>query len=225
MWQCINLDPFSSIITGNMKILEAKEVTGGLSAPSKMPCKGYSIPAAKCGVGSKLAKIKGSVCFECYALKGFYQFSNVQYALEKRYKSLEHPKWVEAMVVLIKKQSPDYFRWHDSGDLQGVDHLRRIALVCESTPDCRHWLPTREYSIVEQYCQKYGQLPENLTVRLSAHKVDFPAPKKLASRLGVQTSTVATKKFTCPASKQDNACGDCRLCWNRNVSNVAYLKH
>ena len=57
---------------------------GGLSKPSKMPSYAYSLPAKECKVGSKLRKVKGSVCFGCYALKGNYVYPNVQKALYKR---------------------------------------------------------------------------------------------------------------------------------------------
>lgn len=210
-----------------MKIKEAKEITGGLSNPSKMPGKAYSIPASRCKVGSKLAKVKGSVCFECYALKGMYRFGNVQKALEKRYQSLADVRWVNSMAWLISNQSKDYFRWHDSGDIQSIDHLHKIVQVCKLTPDTKHWLPTREYKLVEDYIKKHGALPSNLVIRLSAHKVDFAPPSKLANRLGVQTSSVVSNKddYTCKAPNQENACKDCRLCWNPKVANVAYLKH
>ena len=210
-----------------MNIKQAKEITGGLSNPSKMPSKAYSIPASRCKVGSRLAKVKGSVCEECYALKGMYRFGNVQDALEKRFQSLGDQAWVNSMALLISKQSKDFFRWHDSGDIQSVDHLDKIVQVCKLTPDPKHWLPTREYKIVESYIEKNGKLPSNLVLRLSAHKVNFPAPTKLAKRLGVQTSTVTTSKdtFTCKAPNQENACKECRLCWNSKVSNVSYLKH
>jgi len=33
-----------------MKLKDAKEITGGLSNPSKMPGKAYSIPASRCNV-------------------------------------------------------------------------------------------------------------------------------------------------------------------------------
>ena len=39
---------------------EAKEITGGLSKPSKMPGPSYNLPAAACITGAKLAKIPGS---------------------------------------------------------------------------------------------------------------------------------------------------------------------
>jgi hypothetical protein len=206
-------------------IKEAKEITGGLSNPSKMPGKAYSIPAIRCQTGSKLAKVKGSVCFECYALKGMYRFGNVQSALEKRYQSLADKRWVNSMALLISNQSKDFFRWHDSGDLQDVNHLKKIVEVCKLTPNTKHWLPTREYKIVESYINQFGAIPENLCIRLSAHKVNFPAPEKLAKRLGVQTSIVTTENGSCPSSKQGNKCLDCRACWNRSVVNVSYLKH
>jgi hypothetical protein len=210
-----------------MKIKEAKKITGGLSNPSKMPGKAYSIPASRCNVGSRLAKVKGSVCEGCYALKGMYRFGNVQSALERRYQSLADKRWVNSMALLISNQSKDFFRWHDSGDIQSIDHLKKIVDVCKLTPDTKHWLPTREYKIVESYINQYGSLPSNLVIRLSAHKVNFPAPEKLAKRLGVQTSSVTTSKddFTCKAPKQNNECKDCRLCWNSKVANVSYLKH
>jgi hypothetical protein len=210
-----------------MKLKEAKEITGGLSNPSKMPGKAYSIPASRCNVGSRLAKVKGSVCEGCYALKGMYRFGNVQKALEKRYQSLADTRWVNSMALLISNQSKDFFRWHDSGDIQSIDHLHKIVQVCKLTPDTKHWLPTREYKLVEDYINQYGSIPSNLVIRLSAHKVNFPAPEKLAKRLGVQTSSVTTSKddFTCKAPNQDNECKACRLCWNSKVQNVSYLKH
>ena len=67
---------------------EAKAITGGLSAPSKMPGPAYNIPAAACITGSKLVNVKGSVCEGCYALKGRYRFSNVKEALNRRLKAL-----------------------------------------------------------------------------------------------------------------------------------------
>ena len=42
-----------------------------LSRTSKMPCESISLDARQCKTGSKLAKIPGSVCNGCYALKGF----------------------------------------------------------------------------------------------------------------------------------------------------------
>ena len=65
-------------------IKEAEASVGGLSAPSKMPSYAWSISAKRCNIGSKLAKVEGSVCHKCYALKGRYMFPMVQNAHLRR---------------------------------------------------------------------------------------------------------------------------------------------
>jgi len=67
-----------------MKVKDLDSITGTLSKPSKMPGWSYGIPAKECKTGSKLAKIPGTVCHGCYALKGCYLFPNVQAAQYKR---------------------------------------------------------------------------------------------------------------------------------------------
>ena len=205
----------------------AKEITGGLSKPSKMPGFAYSIPAQECKKGSELRKIKGSVCEKCYALKGRYVFSNVKAALRRRFEGLNHPQWAEAMAFLINQAGINVFRIHDSGDIQSLEHLEKIAAVCRLTPDVRHWLPTREYSIVTAYTEKHGSFPDNLTIRLSAYMVDGPLPTGAASRLGVTVSGVTSdpSKVTCPAYKQGGVCGSCRACWDKNTTTIMYPKH
>ena len=95
-----------------MLIKEANKITGGLSKPSKMPGPAYNLPAVACITGAKLVKIPGSVCAGCYALKGRYRFKNVQDALQRRLQAITGPRWVEAMVTLIKPHK--FFRWHVS---------------------------------------------------------------------------------------------------------------
>ena len=194
---------------------EAKEITGGLSLPSKMPGPAYNLPAQACITGAKLVQIPGSVCAGCYALKGRYNFRNVRLALARRLESLQHPRWVEAMTVLIKGE--EVFRWHDSGDLQSSWHLKRIFEVCEATPETSHWLPTREAKFLPL---NHDSIPKNLIIRMSSHRIDQKPVK-----FWPWTSTVSTGDFTCPASKQDNQCKSCRNCWDRNIANVSYPKH
>ena len=204
---------------------EADAITGGLSAPSKMPGHAYSLPARECLTGSRLRGVANSVCAGCYAMKNRYTFNNVQRAMYRRLAALSHPLWSEAMAFLINRTGDRFFRWHDSGDLQSVVHLARIAEVCERTPSVRHWLPTREYSIVSDYRARGGAIPRNLTIRLSAHIVDGPLPKAMAKRLGCAVSGVSTNgEANCPAPTQGNSCADCRACWDKRRV-VIYRKH
>lgn len=209
-----------------MKPSEAWDLVGGLSAPSKMPCHGYSIPARHCITGSKLAKVKGSVCSGCYALKGRYLFGNVQSALDKRFESLQSVQWVDAMVTAISHyEKSGFFRWHDSGDLQGVWHLAKIVSVCEQLPEIRFWLPTREMGIVSEFIERGGLIPENLTIRLSAFMVNERGPESFAIRKGLQLSEVSSDKGDCPSYEQGGKCLACRRCWDKSVFRVTYKKH
>jgi hypothetical protein len=197
---------------------ELKQITGGLSKPSKMPGFSYNLPATKCITGAKLVKIPGSVCSGCYALKGRYRFPNVKNAMQRRLDSINHPLWIQAMATSILETKTGFFRWHDSGDLQSLDHLKKIFEVCNLTPGIQHWLPTRETSIIA--CIQADEVPKNLIIRLSAHKVDGKA-----STFWPWTSTVVTSEKTCPAAEQGNKCLDCRACWDRSIPNIAYGKH
>jgi len=195
---------------------EAREITGGLSKPSKMPGPAYNLPAWKCITGVKLQAIEGSVCSGCYALKGRYRFNNVRMALARRLESLKHPRWVEAMVTLI--QGEPWFRWHDSGDLQGPDHIKKIFEVCKRTPDTMHWMPTREAKLLT--LMDPAVIPSNLIIRMSSHMID-----QGPVTFWPWTSTVSSSTKTCPALDQGNSCRDCRACWDRKVNNVTYPKH
>ena len=218
----------------NMNIKQALQNVGGLSNPSKMPCFGYSIPAKYCNVGSRLVNVIGSVCHDCYALKNFYNMPNVMDALELRYQIImlalsnliARKTWIDSMAYLMNNRKHNLFRWHDAGDIQSVDHLRMIVEVVELTPQIKHWLPTKESKMVEEYFNRYGAIPKNLCLRLSGNMVDKGAPTKLANRLGVQTSSVTTKgDQSCVAYKQDGECRDCVSCWDTNNMNTSYPLH
>jgi len=200
-----------------MKTDEALKIIGGsLSKPSKMPGWSIGLPAKECKTGSKLRKIEGSTCYDCYALKGCYVFKVVQDAQYRRLAAIKHPQWVTAMAHLINSKKPDVFRWHDSGDVQDLDHLQKIYSVCRLTPSKRHWLPTREAWIQKHLDSK----PENLIIRFSMPMVD-QAPAGSFQHY----STVVKSGANCPAPQQDNECRDCRNCWNSEIKNVSYGIH
>jgi hypothetical protein len=214
-----------------MQVKEAERIAGTLSKTSKMPGYSTGLPAIKCITGSKLANIAGTVCEGCYALKGMYRFPNVKQAQQRRLDALNHPQWVDAMVTLItsKCRKEPFFRWHDSGDLQSVEHLANIVKVVMRTPGVKHWLPTRENSIVEDYLTSFSStdIPSNLVIRMSAHYVG----SKLGYKSNLPTSTVHEVRgkpldgIECRAYVRDGECGSCRACWSPKVSNVSYPKH
>jgi hypothetical protein len=199
-----------------MKTSEAWTIVGGLSKPSKMPGWSIGIPAKECKTGGKLQAVPGSVCYDCYAMKGCYVFKVVQDAQYRRLAAIYTAPWVQAMAHLINSKKPDVFRWHDSGDVQDLDHLNKIYDVCRLTPSKRHWMPTREAWVKDHL----DRAPSNLVIRFSAPMVDQAAPASWKN-----TSTVVTANATCPSAKQGNICGDCRNCWNSEIKNISYGQH
>jgi len=211
-----------------MKLKELKEAVGSLSAPSKMPCSSYSIPAKECGVGSRLVNVENSTCSGCYALKGMYRFPNVERALYKRYNSLMNDMdlWEKNMIIFIdkyRKGDKKYFRWHDSGDLQNMNHLISINNIALALPHVEFWLPTREIKIVRLYQKMYAFAP-NLIVRISAHMNDAQPNHNITGfASGVIDKNTELNGRKCPAPNQNNECKDCRACWTAET--VLYHKH
>jgi len=206
---------------------EAKRLTGGgiSNKNKKMPGNTYGLSAWECKTGGKMQLIEGSVCFNCYAMNGNYLYPLVKTGHARRLASIDNGAWVPAMIQLINHYEKNYFRWHDSGDVQTVDHLRKICAVAAGTPNIKHWLPTRETRILKEFKRSGGRIPSNLVIRLSATMVNG-APGKSH----IHTSTVHTKDAppigeACSASKQGGQCLDCRSCWNSDIRNISYEKH
>lgn len=216
--------------TGNkMNLKTAKTITGhksGLGKPSKMPGYSTSLPAKDCKVGAKLRTVKGSVCASCYAMKGHYQFPDVKDGLQRRLDALHDPQWVEGMTKLVghyTDPNDPYFRIHDSGDFQSVEHILNWVAVARALPWVNMWAPSRELAMIKLargLSAITGECPTNLVVRLSAPMVGK------ALNIDRPTSSVDVDGGNqCPAPTQGNECGDCRACWNGDVSRVNYHKH
>lgn len=219
--------------TNKMLIGQAMAIVGSIGFPSKMPGMSYGLEAGTtCPRSKRLVAEHGdkAVCAHCYAKKGQYPAPSVVKGHAKRLRGLEHPQWVEAMTTLINhyryngKKGVDtrFFRWHDSGDIMDLQHLRKIVAVVEGCPDVKFWLPTHEPKTVGLYLMLYGSFPENLTVRVSADLIGDDA-----ETVGdLPTSTVGSGRgWVCRANQNDNECGACRVCWNSKADNVDYPLH
>jgi hypothetical protein len=222
-----------------MTIAHAVSITGGLSAPSKMPGQAYGLPVSHCQTGEKMSKVAGSLCEDssCYAKRNQYRtfaysVEPAQYArLDAVELAIASPEYRAAFIAAFVRLigADEYFRWHDAGDLQSWQHLALIADVARATPATRHWLPTREYSMVREFLANGGTIPPNLIVRLSAMFPDQPAkiPASLSGVPGVDVSNVHKHARptgrACPASTQGNECRACRACWKPGA--VSYLAH
>ena len=209
-----------------MKLKEAKRITGhrrGLGKPSKMPGYSTSLPATACNVGAKLATVPGSVCASCYAMKGRYLYPDVRDGLQRRLDALNHPQWIEGMIRLVghyTDPNDPYFRIHDSGDFQSLEHVLQWVEVARALPWIKMWGPTRETAMIKMARGIVNEWPQNLVIRISA-----PMVGKAPTVGGLTSSVDVDGGNQCPAPTQGNKCGNCRACWDRDVSNVNYHKH
>lgn len=204
----------------------AIKLVGTMSQTSKMPSKSFGLPTSICNVGSKLRKITGSTCANCYANKGFYKlYPTVAKSQETRLNLLEAAlgdatiarQWIDGIKTLIG--SDLFFRWHDSGDVINQRHLDLIVQVALEMPSVQFWLPTRESGLIKRYPYP---IPSNLVIRLSAAMINGAAPDY------PNTSTVHTASpigFECGAPNRGGYCGARRACWNSAVKNVSYKAH
>jgi hypothetical protein len=157
-----------------------------------MPGWSIGLPAKECKTGGKLRLGPESVCADCYALKRLLRVQGCARCTVSKAASVANPQWVKAMTHLINSKKPDVFRWHDSGDVQDLDHLNKIYEVCRATPSKRHWMPTREAWIKDHMQDK----PDNLVIRFSAPMVNQRAPASWPN-----SSEVVDSGASCPAAK------------------------
>lgn len=221
----------------------ALEVIGGLSQTTKMPCNSFSIPAKYCRMGASYRLCDKTVCHHCYCYeRGNYTWPTVKLAQERRYIKLmnainsgpgsqEWERYVDAFSFLLSGQ--EYFRWHDSGDLQGSLHLRLIYDICNNTRNTMHRLPTKEVQTLIDV-SKNSLIPHNLNVQISSPYLDVKAERfgglQLATTYrGCNAAFEASERdnsLTCPATipNKSHVCGDCRACW-WNHSDINYILH
>lgn len=196
-----------------------------LSKPSKMPCKSWSLQAGETCPASidPITKTVLPVCAGCYAKGGNYRFSNVTGPRRHNREDWKRPEWVADMVALLDTER--YFRWFDSGDCYHPALAFKIMLVIQQTPWCKHWLPTKSYTIpkIRVILDKIKALP-NASVRYSSPDIDGSYTSEHGSTV-VPSPDFKTDAHICQSFANAGKCGTCRKCWDKDVAVVAYVAH
>ncbi len=229
-----------------MLIAEALKIVGQMSQTRKMPGYSYGLSSKDCKRGSILAKQPGTTCSVCYANKGHYMWPDAKECHQRRLKAIDDPRWANAMILILKnralknlKRDTKCFRWHDSGDLQSMDHLLNIIHIALKVPEVKFRMPTRELSLIENLATYLNPkdydysifrhwLPPNLLIRISADKPgEIPV-----QTFGLPIATVTLKNeksppgaFVCPAGRTRKTCEKCRACWSKRCVHVDYVRH
>jgi hypothetical protein len=217
----------------NLTYDQAVKIAGQLSYPSKMPCPSWGIDPKHCKTGAKLRKKKNTTCSICYACRGHYCYPKVRLRQQERLEGIAFQYWVDAMIVIIARAACSHFRWLDSGDLQGMDHLLKVILIAVRMPEVQFWLPTQEHKLIAD-CKQI--IPDNLTIRLTNVVIDPIYPIKTNLPVAeVHTGskeewdklllTSSNDAHYCPADGTgEKKCGTCRACWDKRVTKIIYRR-
>ena len=193
-----------------------------LSKAGKMPCRSWSLQALETCKGAY--DMNGEIveaCSGCYALKGNYRFSNVMKSRAHNLQDCKREEWVDDMVVELDNDR--YFRWFDSGDLQGIKMLEDINNIAWASPHVKFWLPTKEYTLIKDHSL---DIAPNLIIRVSNPNKNKSFKDSFDYVSAVFDKDILPKdSHICPSSKQGNKCGSCRACWSDKVKEVIYLAH
>lgn len=261
------------------QLLGKTESTKAISSGNvKMPGRHFSSSAYFCQTGAILMNKKDTPCSKCYATRGNYATGTNISGNSRNSLAIEYYQnvvgsfdlWEFALIKLIEHHSakteqikdakgniigivdPLFFRFHDAGDIQSLEHLKAINNIALALPEVNFWLPTRELTYVKEFFDKNGDFAANLVVRQSQHK-NGKKPFNFAKYPQLLTSTVEWDKgkHNCPALTQhvekwvkkkgelklikqfgvcegialDGNYNSCRNCWSRDIPNINYTLH
>lgn len=142
-----------------------------------------------------------------------------------------------------------FFRWHDAGDIIGLEYFRQIKRVCDhfnprkggkGTPTL-FWIPTRIWATPgsQSWSSVNADPTTNIVLRPSAFHVNFPAPESSVAGPGnaagsttiVEDQLDALRSYfdhDCPAAGQEKATcvsTGCRACWVKPDLVINYRLH
>jgi hypothetical protein len=199
-----------------------------LSKAGKMPCKSWSLQAGDTCPGSinKDTKEVIEVCKDCYAKSGFYRMDNVRLPREHNRKDWKRTEWADEMVQALDTER--YFRWFDSGDVYSAALAQKIYEVIRRTPWCKHWLPTKSYTIpkIRYWLDRIKSLP-NASVRYSSPSTHGEYTEEHGSVVVQEVTDLAgwNNAVACEAYTRGGKCDSCRACWDKDVSLILYPLH
>lgn len=118
-------------------------------------------PVITCAKGCKCAK-------DCYAVKLCRIYPTVKKAYERNYKILMDNANAFFQQINDFCKTIRYFRWHVSGDIVSGAYFINMVSIAENNPHCKYLAFTKQFDIVNEYINSYGELPSNLKIIFSA---------------------------------------------------------
>lgn len=156
--------------------MQGKRLPVYLANTTPMPSKSTSLPTQMCATGRHLKNDPDSTCFGCYAEGFTYNADNTaRRQIQSYHDMLQDPiNYHLQLASQVPNESHEglpVFRHLDSGDLHSPEHLAMLLDMATLTPDIIHWIPTREFGMVNRLLAARGYahdaLPPNVRLRMS----------------------------------------------------------
>lgn len=162
-----------------------------------------SLPAGiTCDMNAPCWKLK-----KCYADRMERYRRNVREAYMTNYQLLRNEPntyWREVEATIMVSR---FFRFHVSGDIPDRDYLEHIVDIADRNSHCQILCFTKKYSLVNEFLDDGGIIPDNLHLILSIWR-DFPFdnPYKLPE------AHVRYKDGCCTTTNGKQCGGNCSNC-------------
>ena len=149
---------------------------------------------------------------KCYALKMCRIYPTVKAAYQNNLDILNE-NWVEYWrQVRFAVSITRYFRFHVAGDIPNPAYFKEMVITAKHNPHTQILAFTKQYSIVNNYIDIFGDLPENLHLIFSEWGDNWQVPNPH----DLPTATVIFKGET-PADNWKVCGGNCTECACRGV--------
>jgi hypothetical protein len=219
------------------------EREGGFADVAQATAIGHRGPKGVTSV--PVAQVSGMfICDACYAGKANYKmYGNIHVSQKIRHlwtlRALKRGSFAQEMTSALrvalghaklpKTINPNFFRIHDSGEMESVPYMMGWFEVCANIPNVNFWAPTRMW-VVPEFRAAFQHKPSNLTLRPSALFYGVNAPSVPFMSAGSTSAPHDMPQHqTCPAYKSGvlESCESvgCRTCWMNPEIPVNYSTH
>ena len=111
--------------------------------------------------------------FYCYDIKACIQYTNTVLPARMRNTVLARDNMKEYFHQIdeacTRRKKNKFFRWHVAGDILNTEYFENMVEIARKHPDFIFWTYTKNYKVVNEYCEKYGRsaIPFNLSIMFS----------------------------------------------------------
>lgn len=191
---------------------------------------GEKIPSVSLTAG-RSCRPDAPCAIDCYAKHGRFLFNNVKTPLDNNIRLWEEDPVLFENDVLAAASQCEYFRWHSSGDILSDEYFMMMVRIAMALPNTKFLAFTKQYEIVNAYLDKGFEIPENLSVVLSAWGNWIPEnPHNLPMSFVHLKNNDGEDKIPYSARPCSGFCGECihsaNSCWDlHRGESVVFKQH